>query len=404
MIERMLNTPLAQWIDERSGVVGMIRKHLIEYPTPKNLNYMWNFGSLAMLVLALQILSGIFLAMFYKPSAMVTEGGYTMAFDSVQRIMRDVDYGWLIRYIHAVGASAFFFLIYMHFARGLYYGSYKKPRELLWIVGVIILLTMQATAFFGYLLPWGQMSYWGATVITNLFGSVPIVGHFILELLRGGFSISDPTLNRFFSLHYLFPMILVAIVVFHLHALHVVHSNNPTGVEPSEKGVVPFHPYYTVKDLFGVGVFLIAFCYFVFFNPTGWGFMLEPDNFSPASSFTTPAHIAPLWYLTPWYSILRAFPDKLMGIIAMAMSMLLLFFIPWLDRGRVRSARYRPMYRQMVILFFVSVLVLGYCGHVELTQTLRLIVRIATAVYFGFFLFLPLVTKHEKTRPLPQDV
>ena len=404
MIERMLNSSVAQWLDERSGIVGMVRKHLLDYPTPKNLNYMWNFGSLAMLVLLLQILSGIFLAMFYKPSAMVTAGGYTVAFDSIQRIMRDVDFGWLIRYMHAVGASAFFFLIYMHFARGLYYGSYKKPRELLWIVGIIILMLMQATAFFGYLLPWGQMSYWGATVITNLFGAIPHVGDFINELLRGGFSIGDPTLNRFFSLHYLFPMILTAVVVFHLHALHVVHSNNPTGIEARERDTIPFHPYYTVKDLFGVGVFLIAFCYFVFFNPTGWGFILEPDNFSPANNFQTPAHIAPLWYLTPWYSILRAFPDKLMGVIAMASSMGLLFLIPWLDRGRVRSARYRPMYRQMVLLFFTSVLVLGYCGHVELTQLLRVVDRVATAVYFGFFLFLPVVTKHEKTRPLPQEI
>jgi ubiquinol-cytochrome c reductase cytochrome b subunit len=404
MIERMLNSSVAQWLDERSGIVGMVRKHLLDYPTPKNLNYMWNFGSLAMLVLLLQILSGIFLAMFYKPDAMATAGGYTVAFDSIERIMRDVNYGWLIRYIHAVGASAFFFIIYMHLGRGLYYGSYKKPRELLWIVGVIILLVMQATAFFGYLLPWGQMSYWGATVITNLFGAVPVVGDFINELLRGGFSIGDPTLNRFFSLHYLFPMILVAIVVAHLHALHVVHSNNPTGVEPSKKGLIPFHPYYTVKDLFGVGVFLIVFCYFVFFNPTGWGLFLEPDNFSPANNFQTPAHIAPVWYLTPWYSILRSFPDKLLGVVAMALSMVLLFFIPWLDKGRVRSARYRPVFRQMVLLFFASVVVLGYCGHSEPTELLKTIGRIATAVYFGFFLFLPIVTKHEKTRPVPQDV
>jgi ubiquinol-cytochrome c reductase cytochrome b subunit len=404
VIEKMLNSPLAQWLDERSKIVQMTRAHLIDYPTPKNLNYMWSFGSIALVILVLQILSGIFLAMFYKPSAEMTTGGFTVAFDSVERIMRDVNFGWLIRYIHAVGASAFFFVIYLHFARGLYYGSFKRPRELLWAVGVIILLVMQASAFFGYLLPWGQMSYWGATVITNLFGSIPVVGNFLLHLLRGGFGVGDPTINRFFPLHFLFPLILVAIVVMHIHALHVVHSNNPTGVDLGKKGAIPFHPYFTVKDAFGIGVFLIIFAWFLFFNPTGWGLFMEPDNFSPANGFQTPPHIAPVWYLTPWYSILRAFPDKLMGVIAMGLSMLLLFFIPWLDRGKVRSARYRPAYRQMVLLFFLSVLVLGYCGHTPPNSVLIVIGRIATAVYFGFFLFLPFVTKREKTLPVPEEL
>ncbi len=286
----------------------------------------------------------------------------------------------------------------------MYYGSYKKPRELLWVIGVVILLIMQGSAFFGYLLPWGQMSYWGAIVITNLFGAVPVVGDFILQLLRGGFGVGDPTINRFFSLHFLLPLVLVAIVVIHIHALHVVHSNNPEGVDISKKDTIPFHPYFTVKDAFGVGIFLIIYSYFIFFNPTGWGLFIEPDNFSPANGFQTPSHIAPVWYLTPWYSILRAFPDKLIGVAAMGLSLGLLFLIPWLDRGTVRSARYRPMYRQLVLLFFISVLVLGYCGHSAPTEALKLIGRIATAVYFGFFILLPFVSKHEKTLPVPKEI
>lgn len=404
MIERMLNSDLAKWLDDRSKIVQMTRAHLIDYPTPKNLNYMWSFGSLALTVLILQILSGIFLSMFYKPSAVATIGGYSVAFDSVERIMRDINFGWLIRYIHAVGASAFFFVIYLHLARGMYYGSYKKPRELLWVIGVVILLVMQGSAFFGYLLPWGQMSYWGAIVITNLFGSIPVVGDFILQLLRGGFGVGDPTINRFFSLHFLLPLVLVAIVVIHIHALHTVHSNNPEGVDISKKDTIPFHPYFTVKDAFGVGIFLTIYAYFVFFNPTGWGLFIEPDNFSPANAFQTPSHIAPVWYLTPWYSILRAFPDKLIGIMAMGLSLGLLFLIPWLDRGTVRSARYRPMYRQLVVLFFVAVLVLGYCGHSAPNEVLKLIGRIATAVYFAFFILLPFVSKYEKTLPIPKEI
>jgi len=405
VIERILNSRLAQWLDERSKIVQMTRAHLTEYPTPRNLNYMWNFGSLALTVLIIQVVSGIFLAMFYKPSAMPTLGGYTMAFDSVERIMRDVNFGWLIRYMHAVGASAFFFIIYLHIARGLYYGSFKNPRQLLWIIGMVILLLMQGAAFFGYLLPWGQMSFWGATVITNLFGSVPVIGEFVLELLRGGFGVGDPTLNRFFSLHYLFPLLLAGIVVIHIHALHVVHSNNPDGIDlDKEKDTIPFHPYFTVKDGFGVGVFLVIYAYFVFFNPTGWGLFIEVDNFSPANGFQTPAHIAPVWYLTPWYTILRSFPDKLMGVIAMGASLVILFFLPWLDRSNVRSARYRPVYRQMVILFFIAVLALGYCGHQPPTETLKLVGRIATGVYFAFFLLLPWMSRYEKPKPLPEEI
>jgi len=405
VIDKLMNTAVFKWIDERSNLGAMIRDHVTEYPAPRNLNYMWNFGSLALTVLVLQILTGIFLAMYYKPSAALTMGGYTVAFDSVERIMRDVNFGWLIRYMHAVGASMFFVVVYMHIGRGLYYGSYKGPRELLWIIGVVILLIMQGAAFFGYLLPWGQMSFWGATVITNLFGAIPVLGDFINQVLRGGFAVGDPTLNRFFSLHYLFPLLLAAIVGGHIHALHVVHSNNPEGIDiDHEKDTIPFHPYYTIKDGFGVGVFLLVYCYFVFFNPTAGGYFIEVDNFVPANNLQTPPHIAPVWYLTPWYSILRSFPDKLVGVIAMGLSLAILFVLPFLDKSKVRSSRYRPVYRQMVILFFIAVITLGYCGHNAPTPTLKLVGRIATGVYFGFFLLLPFVHKFEKTKPLPEGI
>lgn len=405
MIDKLMNTRVFQWIDDRTNLGSIIREHVTDYPAPRNLNYMWNFGSLALLVLVLQILTGIFLAMYYKPSAMPTFGGYTQAFDSVERIMRDVNFGWLIRYMHAVGASAFFVVVYMHIGRGLYYGSFKGPRELLWIIGVVILLIMQGAAFFGYLLPWGQMSFWGATVITNLFGAIPVLGDIVNQLLRGGFAVGDPTLNRFFSLHYLFPLLLAAIVGGHIHALHVVHSNNPDGIDiDHDKETIPFHPYYTIKDAFGVGVFLIFYCYFVFFQPTAWGYFIEVDNFVPANNLQTPAHIAPVWYLTPWYTILRSFPDKLMGVIAMGASLAILFVLPWLDRSKVRSSRYRPVYKQMVILFFIAVLVLGYCGHSAPTPTLTWVGRIATFYYFAFFLTLPFVHKFEKTKPLPEGI
>jgi len=402
VLDKIMKTGLFKWVDDRTGLEGIIKSQLTEYPVPKNLNYMWNFGSLALLVLVLQILTGIFLVMYYKPSAELTYGGYTVAFDSVERIMRDINFGWLIRYMHAVGASAFFVVVYMHIARGLYYGSYKGPRELLWIIGVVILLIMQGAAFFGYLLPWGQMSFWGATVITNLFGAVPVLGEYLQQVLRGGFAVGDPTLNRFFSLHYLFPLLLAAIVGGHVHALHVVHSNNPEGIDiDHEKDTIPFHPYYTVKDAFGVGVFLLGYCYFVFFNPEAWGYFIEVDNFVPANNLQTPAHIAPVWYLTPWYTILRTFENKLLGVAMMGASLAILFVLPFLDRSKVRSARYRPVYRQMVILFFISVIVLGYCGHSAPTETLAIVGTIATAVYFGFFLLLPFVHKFEKTKPLP---
>ena len=405
MIEKMMNTRLFHWVDERTDLGAIIKSQLTEYPVPKNLNYMWNFGSLALLVLVLQILTGIFLVMYYKPSAELTYGGYTVAFDSVERIMRDINFGWLIRYMHAVGASAFFVVVYMHIGRGLYYGSFKSPRELLWIIGVVILLIMQGAAFFGYLLPWGQMSFWGATVITNLFGAIPVLGEYIGQVLVGGFAVGDPTLNRFFSLHYLFPLLLAAIVGGHVHALHVVHSNNPDGIDlhkPEE--MIPFHPYYTIKDAFGVAFFLLFYCYIVFFNPQMGGYFIEVDNYVPANNLQTPAHIAPVWYLTPWYTILRSFESKLLGVAAMGASLGILFVLPFLCRSAVRSARFRPVYQIMVIMFFIDVIVLGYCGHSAPTATLKVVGQIATAYYFLFFLALPILPKFEKTKPVPEGI
>jgi len=405
VLDKIMKTQLFAWIDKRTGAEAIIKSQLTEYPAPKNLNYMWNFGSLALLVLVLQILTGIFLVMYYKPSAEATLGGFTVAFDSVERIMRDVNFGWLIRYMHAVGASMFFVVVYMHIGRGMYYGSFKAPRELLWIIGVVILLIMQGAAFFGYLLPWGQMSFWGATVITNLFGAIPVLGEYIGQLLVGGFAVGDPTLNRFFSLHYLFPLLLAAIVGGHIHALHVVHSNNPEGIDlhkPEE--MIPFHPYYTIKDAFGVAFFLLFYCYIVFFNPQMGGYFIEVDNYVPANNLQTPAHIAPVWYLTPWYTILRSFESKLLGVAAMGASLGILFVLPFLCRSAVRSARYRPVYRMMVILFFIDVIVLGYCGHSAATPVLKVVGQIATAYYFLFFVALPFLPKFEKTKPVPEGI
>ncbi|MDQ6991863.1 MAG: cytochrome b N-terminal domain-containing protein [Mariprofundus sp.] len=405
MLNKMMKTRLFAWVDERTGAEAILKSQLTEYPAPKNLNYMWNFGSLALLVLVLQIVTGIFLAMYYKPSAALTAGGFTVAFDSVERIMRDVNFGWLIRYMHAVGASAFFVVVYMHIGRGLYYGSYKGPRELLWIIGVVILLIMQGAAFFGYLLPWGQMSFWGATVITNLFGALPVIGEYLQQILRGGFAVGDPTLNRFFSLHYLFPLLLVGIVGGHIHALHVVHSNNPEGIDVhTADQKVNFHPYYTVKDAFGVGVFLTIYCYVIFFNPQMGGYFIEVDNYVPANNLQTPAHIAPVWYLTPWYTILRSFESKLLGVLMMGGSLAILFLLPFMDRSKVRSARYRPVFKQMVILFFICVIVLGYCGHSATSPTLKLVGQIATAYYFLFFFALLILPKFEKTKPVPDHI
>lgn len=395
-IEAKEQRGLRNWIEHRLPVFAFINKELIEYKTPKNLNYLWNFGSLAGITLVIMILSGIFLAAQYTPHV-------DKAFDSVERIMRDVNGGWIIRYMHMNGASMFFIAVYIHMFRGLYYGSYKAPRELLWMLGVLILLLMMATAFMGYVLPWGQMSFWGATVITNLFSAIPGVGDIIVKWLWGGFSIDNPTLNRFFTLHYLFPFLIVGVVGLHLVALHQHGSNNPTGVDKkSDDDVVPFHPYYTVKDLFGLGIFLLIWAAFIFFAPNFFG---EPDNYIPANPLVTPPHIVPEWYFLPFYAILRSVPDKLLGVIMMFSAVFVLFIIPWLDRSPVRSARYRPLYKCFFWLLVATCLALGWVGS-QLPQGWPVILgRVATVYYFLHFLvILPLLTVFEKPLPLPNSI
>ena len=410
MSTQEFKNPIVRWIDYRLPVFTFMQHELHEYPTPKNLNYWWNFGSLAGIVLVIMIASGIVLAMHYTPHV-------AFAFDSVERIMRDVNYGWLIRYIHMNGGSAFFIVVYIHIFRGLYYGSYKAPRELLWILGVVILLCMMATAFMGYVLPWGQMSFWGATVITNLFSAIPLVGDQIVTWLWGGFSVDNPTLNRFFSLHYLMPFVIVGVVMVHILALHQHGSNNPLGIDPKgPQDQIPFHPYYTVKDMFGLGVFLIAFFFFVFFAPNFFG---EPDNYIQANPLQTPPHIVPEWYFLPFYAMLRAFTAdafiywpvswlmsaKLAGVIAMFGSILLLFVLPWLDWSPVRSARYRPIYKQFFWLLVVDCFVLGWVGANPPEGHFVIIGQVATAYYFThFIIILPLLSAFEKPRPLPTSI
>jgi ubiquinol-cytochrome c reductase cytochrome b/c1 subunit len=395
-------TKIKDWIDHRLPVFSFIDKELNKYPTPKNLNYWWNFGSLSGITLVVMILSGIFLAMHYDPSA-------DKAFESVEYIMRNVNYGWFMRYLHANGASMFFILVYIHMFRGLYYGSYKAPRELLWILGVVILLLMMATAFMGYVLPWGQMSYWGATVITNLFSVFPF-GESIVEWLWGGFSVDSPTLNRFFVLHYLFPFLILGVVGLHLIALHQHGSNNPLGIEAKKDEKIPFHPYYTVKDLFGLGVFALIWSYFIFFNPNFFG---EPDNYIPANPLVTPPHIVPEWYFLPFYAILRSIPNKLFGVIAMFGAVFVLFFLPWLDRSPVRSATFRPLFKWSFWAFIVDCLILGYVGAHSpdyIHQTLgglsnQTLGQFTTLFYFAFFFAaLPLLGIYEKPRPLPENL
>jgi ubiquinol-cytochrome c reductase cytochrome b subunit len=387
---------LVKWIDDRLPVFTFMHHELNEYPTPKNLNYWWNFGSLAGITLVIMLVTGITLAMHYVAHV-------DHAFQSVERIMRDVNYGWLIRYIHMNGASFFFIVVYIHVFRGLFYGSYKSPREITWILGVIILLLMMATAFMGYVLPWGQMSFWGATVITNLFSAIPLVGEDIVTWMWGGFSVDQPTLNRFFSLHYLLPFVIVGVVVLHLVALHTHGSNNPLGIDvKGPQDSIPFHPYYTIKDLFGLGVFLIAFCLFVFFAPDYLG---HPDNYVPANPLVTPPHIVPEWYFLPFYAILRAVPDKLGGVILMFASIGVLFVLPWLDRSPVRSARFRPIYRQIYWLLVVDCIVLGWVGANPPEGKFILIGRIATIYYFAHFLIIiPLLSKLERPLPLPNSI
>jgi ubiquinol-cytochrome c reductase cytochrome b subunit len=388
--------PVIRWIDERMPIFTMMEKEYGTFPTPKNFNYFWNFGALAMVNLTIMIITGIFLAMNYAPNT-------ALAFDSVQRIMRDVNFGWLLRYVHQNGASMFFIVVYVHIFRGLYYGSYKYPRELLWMIGVVLLILMMATAFMGYVLPWGQMSYWGATVITNLFSAFPIVGEPIVTWLWGGFSVDNPTLNRFFSLHYLLPFVLVGVTFLHVVALHITGSNNPLGIDvKGPQDTLPFHPYYTVKDSVGMCVYLIVFAALVFFAPNLLG---DPNNFIPANPLQTPADIVPEWYFLPFYAILRSVPNKLGGVCMMFGSLLVLFVLPWLDTSKVRSARFRPMYRPFVFVLVVSVVVLGMVGAHRPEGLWVVLGRICTAYYFLHFLvLLPIVGKFERPLPLPESI
>lgn len=395
------------WVDARFPATKMWEEHLSKYYAPKNFNFWYFFGSLALLVLVNQLLTGIWLTMSYKPSA-------EEAFASVEYIMRDVEWGWLIRYLHSTGASAFFVVVYLHMFRGILYGSYRTPRELVWIFGMAIYLLLMAEAFMGYLLPWGQMSYWGAQVIISLFGAIPVIGADLQQWIRGDYLISDITLNRFFALHVIaLPLVLVGLVVLHILALHEVGSNNPDGIEIKKKkdtnGIpldgIPFHPYYTVKDIVGVVVFLFVFCIVVFFFPEMGGFFLEKPNFEQANSLKTPDHIAPVWYFTPFYAILRAIPDKLMGVIAMGAAIAILFVLPWLDRSPVKSIRYKGwMSKVAIVLFAVSFLWLGYLGAVPATDSRTFWSRVFTVIYFLFFLLMPWYTRVEKTKPVPERV
>ncbi len=385
----------------------MWEDHLSKYYAPKNFNFYYFFGSLALLVLVNQLLTGIWLTMSYEPSA---EG----AFASVEYIMRDVEYGWILRYLHSTGASAFFIVVYMHMFRGLLYGSYQKPRELVWVFGMLIYLALMAEAFMGYLLPWGQMSYWGAQVIISLFGAIPVIGADLTEWIRGDYLISGITLNRFFALHVVaVPIVLLALVVLHILALHEVGSNNPDGVDikkhKDENGIpldgIPFHPYYTVKDIVGVIVFLFVFCFIVFFFPEMGGYFLEKPNFEQANALKTPDHIAPVWYFTPFYAILRAVPDKLMGVVAMGGSIAALFVLPWLDRSPVKSMRYKGwMSKIWLLVFCICFVILGVLGVLAPTPERTLVARICTILYFAYFILMPFYTRMEKTKPVPERV
>lgn len=396
--------PVVRWIDRRLPIFTTLHGEYIVYPVPKNLNYFWSFGGMATVVLMVMIITGVILAMQYVAST-------GLAFDAVERIMRDVNYGWLLRYIHMNGASMFFIAVYIHIFRGLYYGSYKEPRELVWILGVVIMVLMMATAFMGYVLPWGQMSFWGATVITNLFSAFPLIGDPIVEWLWGGYSVDNPTLNRFFALHYLMPFVLFAVVILHVAAMHQTGSNNPTGVEARTKeDTITFHPYMTVKDGFGLMVFLFVFAFFVFIAPN---YMGHADNYVQANALSTPSHIVPEWYFLPFYAILRAIdfqffwivPAKLGGVLLMFGSIVLLALLPWLDTSRVRSCRYRPIYRWCVILFVIDVIILGYVGGKPAEGAYVIISKLATLYYFVHFLVItPVVGWIENPRELPKSI
>jgi len=404
------DNPTIEWIDSRLPIFSMMQKEYGVFPTPKNFNYFWNFGAIAMVMLITMIVTGIVLAMHYAADT-------NIAFDSVERIMRDVNHGWMLRYLHANGASFFFIAVYIHIFRGMYYGSYKAPREILWMLGVTIFLLMMATAFMGYVLPWGQMSFWGATVITNLFSAIPLVGDSIVTLLWGGFSVDNATLNRFFALHYLFPFLIVGVVFLHVWALHVTGSNNPLGVEPKTKqDTLPFHPYYTMKDTFGLLVFLVVFAIFVFFLPNALG---HPDNYIPADPLVTPAHIVPEWYFLPFYAILRAItfdvgipftdiviiPAKLGGVLAMFGSIALLFVLPFIDKHPNRSANFRPWYKIALLVFVANAFLLGVCGGKPAEGFWVPLSQLSTFYYFAFFLvLLPIFNKKEPVVELPSSI
>ena len=395
------------WIDARFPATKMWEDHLSKYYAPKNFNFLYFFGSLALLVLVNQIVTGVWLTMSFTPSA-------EEAFASVEYIMRDVEYGWILRYLHSTGASAFFIVVYLHMFRGLLYGSYQKPRELVWLFGMLIYLALMAEAFMGYLLPWGQMSYWGAQVIISLFGAIPVIGDDLTQWIRGDYLISGITLNRFFALHVVaLPIVILGLVVLHILALHEVGSNNPDGVDikkkKDENGIpldgIPFHPYYTVKDIVGVVVFLFVFCAVVFFFPEMGGYFLEKPNFEQANAFKTPEHIAPVWYFTPFYAILRAVPDKLMGVIAMGAAIAVLFVLPWLDRSPVRSTRYKGWISKLFLLVFcVAFVILGVLGVLAPTPGRTLLSQVCTVLYFAYFLLMPFYTRLEKTKPVPERV
>ena len=409
------------WIDERFPLTSSIKGHLTEYYAPKNFNFWYFFGSLALLALVIQILTGIFLVMHYKPDASLNAAGVPVAFASVEYIMREVPGGWLIRYLHSTGASAFFIVVYLHMFRGLLYGSYRKPRELIWIFGTLIFLALMAEAFMGYLLPWGQMSFWGAQVIVNLFSAIPLIGPDLSLIIRGDFVVSDATLNRFFSFHVIaVPLVLIGLVAAHIIALHEVGSNNPDGVEIKKKrdanGIpldgIPFHPYYTAKDIVGVVVFLFFFSAVVFFAPEGGGYFLEYNNFIPADPLKTPPHIAPVWYFTPFYSILRAvtYPlfgldAKFWGVVAMGASVVIIAFLPWLDRSPVKSMRYKgPIFKFAVFVFVICFFVLGYLGVLPVSPGRTLVSQICSVLYFAFFLLMPWYSKIDKCKAEPERV
>ncbi len=409
------------WIDERFPLTSTWKAHLSEYYAPKNFNFWYFFGSLALMVLVIQIVTGIFLVMHYKPDASLNASGVPVAFASVEYIMREVPGGWLIRYLHSTGASAFFIVVYLHMFRGLLYGSYRKPRELIWIFGTLIFLALMAEAFMGYLLPWGQMSYWGAQVIVNLFSAIPIIGPDLSLVIRGDFVIGDATLNRFFSFHVIaVPLVLIGLVLAHIVALHEVGSNNPDGVEIKKKkdatgkplDGIPFHPYYTVKDIVGVVVFLFFFSAVVFFMPEGGGYFLEYNNFIPADPLKTPPHIAPVWYFTPFYSILRAVTDplfgldaKFWGVVAMGASVVIIAFLPWLDRSPVKSIRYKgPIFKIALAIFLVCFFILGYLGVLAPTPGRTLVSQICSVLYFAFFLLMPWYSKLDPCKPEPERV